>query len=34
MYISYDERTGKVRLKQIYENGRVKELLEGKPAGK
>jgi antitoxin component YwqK of YwqJK toxin-antitoxin module len=31
-YISYDERTGKVRLKQICENGRVKQVLEGKPA--
>ena len=33
-YTSYDERTGKVKLKQVYENGRVKEVLQGTPGGK
>jgi antitoxin component YwqK of YwqJK toxin-antitoxin module len=31
LYTSYDERTGKVRLKQEYENGKVIKVLEGKP---
>jgi antitoxin component YwqK of YwqJK toxin-antitoxin module len=33
-YTSYDEKTGKVLLKQVYENGRVKEVKEGMPAGR
>ena len=31
LYTSFDERTGKVLLKQEYENGRVVKVLEGKP---
>jgi uncharacterized protein len=31
-YVAYDERTGKVKLKQVYDNGKVAKVLEGKPA--
>jgi antitoxin component YwqK of YwqJK toxin-antitoxin module len=30
-YTAYDEKTGKVKIKQIYENGKVVKVLEGKP---
>ena len=31
LYTSFDEKTGKVLLKQEYENGRVVKVIEGKP---
>lgn len=31
LYIRYSEKSGKVDLKQEYENGRVVKVLEGKP---
>jgi antitoxin component YwqK of YwqJK toxin-antitoxin module len=33
-YCLYDEKTGKVKLKQVYENGRVVKVLEGNPVKK
>jgi len=33
-YTSYDEKTGKVLLKQVYDEGKITEVLEGKPGAK
>jgi antitoxin component YwqK of YwqJK toxin-antitoxin module len=33
-YTSFDEKTGKVLIRQIYENGRVVKVLEGAPVKK